>query len=90
MGKSVIATAPGDNVDFVSRCFCPAIGVPEDPVTGSAHCTLTPYWSKRLGKKRLQARQISARGGSLRCEDRGERTAIAGRAVLVLRGELFV
>ena len=73
----------------MSRFFGPAVGVPEDPVTGSAHCTLTPYWSKRLGKKRLQARQISARGGSLRCEDRGERTAIAGRAVLVLRGEFF-
>jgi len=88
-GMGVIATAPGDEVDFVSRCFCPAVGVSEDPVTGSAHCTLTPYWSERLGKKKLKARQISARGGSLRCEDRGERTLIGGRAVLVLRGEFF-
>jgi len=67
-------TAPGDEVDFVSRFFAPEAGVDEDPVTGSAHCTLTPYWSRRLGKQRLVARQVSARGGELYCEDAGERT----------------
>jgi PhzF family phenazine biosynthesis protein len=84
----VIATAPGREVDFVSRFFAPAIGIPEDPVTGSAHCTLTPYWSRRLGKTRLGARQLSARGGELACEQRGERVRIAGRAVLYLEGTI--
>jgi PhzF family phenazine biosynthesis protein len=88
--RGVIATAPGRDCDFVSRFFAPAAGVPEDPVCGSAHCTLTPYWSKRLGKKRLQTRQISARGGELACEDRGERIIIAGRAVLYLEGTIHV
>lgn len=69
---AVIVTAPGDSVDFVSRFFAPSKGVPEDPVTGSAHCTLIPYWSKRLGKTLMQARQISRRGGELECEDRGD------------------
>lgn len=90
LGRSVIATAPGEDgdVDFVSRCFAPAVGVPEDPVTGSAHCTSAPYWAEQLGKRRLQARQISARGGDLSCLVRGDRVLIGGRAVLVLRGEL--
>lgn len=83
---AVIVTAPGKEVDFVSRFFAPAKGIPEDPVTGSAHCTLIPYWSQRLGKRALQARQISARGGELTCEDRGDRVTIAGRAVLFLEG----
>ncbi|MCZ6597194.1 MAG: PhzF family phenazine biosynthesis protein, partial [Planctomycetota bacterium] len=90
-GSEVIATAPceaGGDVDFVSRFFAPGVGIDEDPVTGSAHCTLTPYWSKRLGKVALRARQISARGGELTCEDRGERVRIAGQAVLVIEGEL--
>jgi len=87
---AVIATAPGDSCDFVSRFFAPAQGVPEDPVTGSAHCTLIPYWSKRLGKTTMQARQISARGGELTCEDRGERVVIAGKAVLYLEGAIHV
>jgi len=87
----VIATAPGnDGVDFVSRYFAPGLGVDEDPVTGSAHCTLVPYWSRRLGKTKLEAHQISARGGLLSCEDRGERVSLAGRAVLYLEGRIFV
>jgi len=69
---AVIVTAPGEKVDFVSRFFAPNAGIPEDPVTGSAHCTLVPYWSARLGKKKLHALQVSARGGELFCEDRGE------------------
>ncbi|HSD27040.1 MAG TPA: PhzF family phenazine biosynthesis protein [Vicinamibacteria bacterium] len=87
---AVIATAPGRDCDFVSRFFAPAVGVPEDPVTGSAHCTLVPYWSKRLGKKSLFARQVSARGGELWCEDRGERVAIAGRCAAYLEGTIEV
>jgi PhzF family phenazine biosynthesis protein len=86
----VIATAPGRDCDFVSRFFAPAVGIPEDPVTGSAHCTLVPFWSKRLGKKSLFARQVSARGGELWCEDRGERVAIAGRCVSYLEGTIDV
>jgi predicted PhzF superfamily epimerase YddE/YHI9 len=87
---AVIATAPGADCDFVSRFFCPAVGVPEDPVTGSAHCTLVPYWSRRLGRTSLFARQVSARGGELWCEDRGERVSIAGRAALYLEGTIEV
>src|SRR5262245_2800917 len=77
---AVIATAPGDEADFVSRFFAPRAGIDEDPVTGSAHCSLIPYWAKRLGKKRLRALQVSPRGGELYCELRGERVSIAGRA----------
>lgn len=87
---AVIVTAPGSDCDFVSRFFAPAQGVAEDPVTGSAHCTLIPYWSRRLGKQRLHARQVSRRGGELFCEDRGERVTIAGSAVLYLKGEIYV
>lgn len=87
---AVIVTAPGVKHDFVSRFFAPAQGIPEDPVTGSAHCTLTPYWSARLGKKQLRAKQISARGGELLLEDRGERVSIAGPAVLYLEGSIVV
>jgi PhzF family phenazine biosynthesis protein len=87
---AVIVTAPGDTCDFVSRFFAPAQGIPEDPVTGSAHCTLIPYWSKRLGKTTMQARQISPRGGELSCEDRGERVVIAGKAALYLEGAIHV
>jgi len=86
----VIATAPGNECDFVSRFFAPKVGIPEDPVTGSAHCTLAPYWSQRLGRAELHARQISARGGELRCVDRGERVTVAGRAVCYLRGAITV
>ena len=87
---AVIVTAPGRTVDFVSRFFAPLVGVPEDPVTGSAHCTLIPYWSARLGKKSLRARQISPRGGDLECEDQGERVRIAGRAIQYLEGTIEV
>lgn len=84
---AVIVTAPGgEGVDFVSRFFAPARGVVEDPVTGSAHCTLVPYWAERLGKSRLEARQLSRRGGALSCALHGERVTIAGRARLYLEG----
>ena len=86
----VIATAPSDDpqVDFVSRYFGSAFGIDEDPVTGSAHCVLGPYWQERLGKSAFIAHQISRRGGVLRIRVEGERTFIAGQAVTVLRGEL--
>jgi PhzF family phenazine biosynthesis protein len=86
----MIVTAPGANCDFVSRFFAPAKGVPEDPVTGSSHCTLIPYWATRLGKDWLHARQISARGGELWCEMRGDRVRIAGHGVLFLEGEIDI
>jgi predicted PhzF superfamily epimerase YddE/YHI9 len=89
-GMAVIASAPGHEVDFVSRFFAPKAGVPEDPVTGSSHCTLIPYWAKRLGKTTLSARQISPRGGELRCELRGDRVRIGGAVVEYLRGEIEV
>ena len=87
---AVIASAPGDQCDFVSRFFAPGAGVPEDPATGSSHCTLVPYWSNRLGKSKLHARQLSKREGELFCEDQGERVRIAGRVVEYLRGEIDV
>jgi predicted PhzF superfamily epimerase YddE/YHI9 len=88
---AVIVTAPGeDGVDFVSRFFAPAKGVDEDPVTGSSHCTLIPYWAGRLGKTRLQARQVSRRGGTLFCEHRGERVTIAGKVALYMTGNIEV
>ena len=88
---AVIVTAPGSgDIDFVSRFFAPSKGIPEDPVTGSAHCTLIPYWARSLGKTQLRARQISKRGGELWCEDRGERVIIAGRAALYLEGTICV
>ncbi len=86
----LIVTAPGEDVDFVSRYFAPHVGIPEDPVTGSTHCALIPYWSRRLGKTRLEARQVSRRGGKLFCEDRGERVIVAGHAVLYLEGRIHV
>ena len=86
----VIVTAPGKKSDFVSRFFAPAAGIPEDPVTGSAHCTLIPYWSERLGKKELHAFQLSERGGELFCIDRGERVSIGGRAVTYLSGTIRI
>ncbi len=86
----IIATAPGDDCDFVSRFFAPAAGINEDPVTGSAHCTLIPYWAKRFGKTRLHARQVSRRGGELFCEMAGDRVRIGGKAVLYSRGEIYL
>ncbi len=91
LDRAVIVTAPGaGEVDFVSRFFAPTLGVDEDPVTGSAHCTLIPFWARRLGKDRLAARQLSRRGGSLVCESRGERVVIAGHAVLYLSGKIYL
>jgi PhzF family phenazine biosynthesis protein len=84
----VIATAQGDQVDFVSRFFAPAIGINEDPVTGAAHCVLTPYWSRVLGKPKLIARQISSRVGYIACEDRGDRVLLSGRVRFFLDGVL--
>lgn len=86
----VIVTARGEGCDFVSRFFAPGVGIDEDPVTGSAHCVLTPYWSKVIGKVALDARQISARGGVLRCTLRGERVDIAGKVVPYLEGTITV
>jgi predicted PhzF superfamily epimerase YddE/YHI9 len=83
-------TARGDNSDFVSRFFAPSYGIPEDPVTGSTHCSLAPYWAKRLGKTKLHARQVSERGGELWCEVKESRVILSGNAVLVLRGELLI
>jgi PhzF family phenazine biosynthesis protein len=87
---AVIVTAPGETSDFVSRFFAPSVGVDEDPVTGSAHCTLIPYWAERLGKNEIYAKQISARGGELFCELVGDRVKIGGNAVLYLKGEIYV
>ncbi|MGH6980287.1 MAG: PhzF family phenazine biosynthesis protein [Stellaceae bacterium] len=84
----VIATGPGEDCDFVSRYFVPKAGLDEDPVTGSAHCTLVPYWAARLDKKKLFARQVSKRGGELWCEDRGARTLVAGQCVPVIEGTI--
>lgn len=88
--RGVIATAPGKECDFVSRFFVPALGIPEDPVTGSAHCQLAPYWAERLGREELHARQISARGGTVHCHARGDRVELRGRAVTYLRGEILL
>ncbi|PWC53035.1 PhzF family phenazine biosynthesis protein [Azospirillum sp. TSO22-1] len=88
---AVSVTAPGEGgLDFVSRFFAPGKGVPEDSVTGSAHCTLIPYWAQRLGKTTLSARQVSARGGNLACELVGDRVKIGGTAVLYLEGVIHV
>ena len=88
--QGVIITAPGINVDFVSRYFAPKYGIPEDPVTGSAHCTLIPYWAERLQKSEMTARQISRRGGELFCKNLGDRVKIAGYAVEYLTGYIEV
>ncbi len=88
--RGLIATAKGDTVDFVSRCFFPEAGIEEDPVTGSAHTTMTPYWVEQLGKTQLLARQISQRGGELACVLRGARVDISGSAVTYLIGDIFV
>lgn len=85
---ALIVTAPGAHCDFVSRFFAPRAGVPEDPVTGSAHCTLIPYWANRLGKSELHARQVSPRGGELFCRLAGDRVQIGGRCVTYLEGAI--
>ena len=86
----VIVTAPGENVDFVSRFFAPNAGINEDPVTGSAHCMLIPFWAKRLGKNSLKAQQISKRGGNLSCENKGDRVEIAGNSVTFMVGDINI
>ncbi|MEL7268504.1 MAG: PhzF family phenazine biosynthesis protein [Bacteroidota bacterium] len=88
--RGVICTAPGGAVDFVSRAFFPQCGIPEDPVTGSAHTTLTPYWAQKLKKTKLTAKQLSKRGGDLVCEYLGDRVKISGRAAPYLIGEIEV
>ena len=88
--RGIIVTAPGEQVDFVSRFFAPQSGIDEDPVTGSAHTKSTPYWSKKLGKEVLTARQISARTGDLTCRMKGDRVEILGQAVTYLKGEISV
>jgi predicted PhzF superfamily epimerase YddE/YHI9 len=84
----IVTAAPGRDCDFVSRFFAPSAGVPEDPVTGSAHCTLIPYWAEGLGKTKLFARQRSRRGGELWCELRGDRVTIAGHAARYMQGAI--
>jgi PhzF family phenazine biosynthesis protein len=89
--RGVVVTArDASDVDFVSRFFAPAVGVDEDPVTGSAHCALTPYWAAKLGKADLLARQVSARGGSLRVHNRGERVLLEGQAVTIFSANLKI
>jgi PhzF family phenazine biosynthesis protein len=88
--RGVIVTSTGTDVDFISRFFGPAVGIPEDPVTGSAHTSLTPYWSKRLHKTELTARQVSERGGYLKCKMLGERVEISGQAAFYLSGEIVI
>lgn len=87
---AVAVTAVGTDCDFVSRFFAPKMGVNEDPVTGSLHCMLTPYWSKQLKKTRLIAKQVSARGGELTCQLEKDRVMLTGRAVLYLEGEINI
>ena len=88
--QGLIVTAPGEDCDFVSRYFAPGAGIDEDPVTGSIHSVLVPYWAERLGKQRLDARQISARGGVLRCELKGDRVDIAGQAAFFMEGSVYL
>ena len=90
IGDGIIVTAEGSDCDFVSRCFYPKCGVNEDPVTGSAHCNLIPYWSERLGKTKMNAKQISERGGILYCKDCGDRVEITGKAVIYAISEIFI
>ncbi|BCT14364.1 isomerase [Enterobacter cloacae] len=90
LDKMVCVTASGEKYDFVSRFFCPGEGVPEDPVTGSAHSMLIPYWSEKLGKTSLYAHQGAHRGGDLRCEMKGDRVLIGGQATLYLKGKIFL
>jgi len=90
MRANVIATAPGERVDFVSRFFAPMSGVDEDPETGSAHCTLAPYWAKRLGKTELTARQIPARGGTVCRRLEGDRVILAGTRAFYMAGQIEV
>jgi len=89
-GRGVIVTTKGESYDFVSRYFAPSFGVDEDPVTGSAHCLLAPYWAGRLGKTDLSARQVSPRGGDVGCEVKGDRVILKGKAVDYMVGEISI
>jgi len=86
----IIVTAKGQSADVVSRCFYPGAGIPEDPVTGSAHCNIVPYWSEKLGKTKLFCKQLSQRGGDLHCELEGDRVLMSGKCILYLEGEINV
>jgi len=88
--RGVVVTAPGTDVDFVSRFFAPKYGIPEDPVTGSAHCELAPYWAKKLGKNVLNAKQVSKRGGNITCEVNADRVSLSGRAVTFMEAEISI
>jgi len=88
--RGIIVTAPGSKTDFVSRFFAPSVGVDEDPVTGSAHTSLAPYWARRLGKAELKAHQLSSRGGELTLTMNNNRVLIAGKTKTYLRGEIFI
>jgi len=88
--RGVVVTARGKNCDFVSRFFAPNYGINEDPVTGSAHCELAPYWGRRLKKEKMTARQVSARGGTVHCEVKEERVFLSGRAVKFMEGEIYI
>lgn len=88
--NGIIVTAPGENVDFVSRFFAPKFGIPEDPVTGGAHCELIPYWSKRLNKQDMIAKQLSKRGGIIHCSYLGDRVNMGGEATTYMQGELLL
>jgi len=88
--RGLIVSAPGTSCDFVSRFFAPKLGIPEDPVTGSAHCELAPYWAARLGRNQLRAIQLSARGGEVGCEVKGTRVHLTGRSVTYLQGEIVI
>lgn len=89
-GEKVIITAPGKEVDFVSRFFAPSAGVDEDPVTGSAHSQLIPFWSEKLGKTKMKAKQLSSRGGDIYCEQRGDRVIMGGQCVFYMKGEISI
>lgn len=86
----VICTAKGDSAEVVSRCFYPGAGIPEDPVTGSAHCNIIPYWANKLGKNEFRAKQLSQRGGDLLCALRGERVMMSGKAAEFMKGEILL
>lgn len=88
--RCVVPTARGNEVDFTSRAFAPRYGIPEDPVTGSAHCALAPYWAGVLGKNELRAFQVSARGGEVRCQVTGDRVKLAGQAAVFLEGTIHL
>jgi PhzF family phenazine biosynthesis protein len=89
-GYKIIITAPGETVDFVSRFFAPTVGIDEDPVTGSAHSQLIPFWSNKLNKKNMTALQLSKRGGTIYCEERGDRVLMAGNCVFYMKGEIDI